>query len=151
MSNRDNKLVARASTTVDAPISRVWRALTDPDIIEQYMFGTQVVTDWREGSPITWQGEWQGKSYEDKGTILKIERPHLLEYTHFSPLTGEPDVPENYHRVTVELSGEGDRTKVSLSQDNNADEEARGHSEENWNMMLQNLKKTVESMDGERA
>jgi hypothetical protein len=33
---------------------------------------------------------------------------------------------------------------VSLSQDNNATEEARGHSEKNWAMMLDELKKLVE-------
>jgi hypothetical protein len=65
------------------------------------MFGT----DWKEGSPIVWQGEWQGKAYQDKGTILKIDQERVLQYSHFSPLSGQPDVPESYHTVTIELSG----------------------------------------------
>jgi hypothetical protein len=48
------------------------------------------------------------------------------------PLSGLPDAPEYYHTVTAELSGEGVRTTVSLSQDNNPTEQARGHSEKNW-------------------
>ncbi|GIW61908.1 MAG: hypothetical protein KatS3mg089_0760 [Patescibacteria group bacterium] len=108
------------------------------------MFGTNVVSDWQVGSSIVWKGEWQGKSYEDKGKILKFEKERKLQYTHFSPLTGKPDVPENYHTVTIELSNNGSQTTVRLSQDNNETEEARQHSEKNWRMMLEGLKKLLE-------
>jgi uncharacterized protein YndB with AHSA1/START domain len=101
-------------------------------------------TDWREGSPITWKGEWQGKSYEDKGVVRRFEPDRTLEYTHFSPLAGLPDKPENYHTVKVTLTPEGAGTRVSLSQDNNATEQARDHSQKNWEMMLAGLKKFVE-------
>jgi hypothetical protein len=37
-----------------------------------------------------------------------------------------------------------DRTRVSLTQDNNATEEARPHSKKNWAMMLGGLKKFLE-------
>ena len=122
----------------------MWDALTNPDQIRKYMFGTNVVSDWQVGSPIVWKGEWQGKPYEDKGTILKIEQERLVRYSHFSPLSGQPDVPENYHTVTIELSGAGDRTRVSLSQDNNATQEEQEHSAANWSMMLVSLKKLLE-------
>jgi uncharacterized protein YndB with AHSA1/START domain len=68
----------------------------------------------------------------------------VLQHSHFSPLSGQPDRPENYHTVTFELSGDGTQTLISLSQDNNATEEAREHSEGNWRMMLTNLKKLLE-------
>ncbi len=116
----------------------------NPEAIQQYMFGTNVVSDWREGSPIVWKGEWQGKSYEDKGMILQFKLGRTIQYSHFSPLSGLPDKPENYHTVTIELSADGNQTHVLLSQDNNATEEARGHSEKNWGMMLAALKKFLE-------
>lgn len=144
MVNDNEKHIAQASTTINAPLDNVWQALTDADMIEQYMFGTRVVTDWQEGSPIIWQGEWQGKRYEDKGVILKARPKRLLQYSHFSPLSGQPDVPENYHTVTIELSGDGPGTTVTLSQDNNADDEARRHSEENWQAMLDQMKALLE-------
>ena len=137
-------LITRASTTVNAPASAVWRALTDPDMIKQYMFGTTVVSNWQEGGAIVWQGEWQGKRYEDKGVILKLEPGHLIQYSHFSPLSGQPDVPENYHVVTVELRPEGAQTNVSLEQDGNTTEEERDHSAKNWAMMLEGLKASAE-------
>ena len=136
--------IARATTTIDAPASRVWDALVDPPSIQQYMFGTNVESDWKEGSAIRWKGEWQGKAYEDKGVIRKIEPPRVLQYTHFSPLAGLPDQPENYHTVTIELNERDGRTDVTLSQDNNPTDEAREHSEKNWRMMLDGLKKFVE-------
>ncbi|HMR68526.1 MAG TPA: SRPBCC domain-containing protein [Anaerolineae bacterium] len=145
MTKTDNKaLVARASTRIKAPITKVWAALVEPALIKQYMYGTNVVTDWKEGSPIVWQGEWQGQAYEDKGTLVKIEPNRILQYTHFSPLSGQADVPENYHTVTIELSDEGQPTTVTLTQDNNETEEARQHSEKNWQMMLESLKTLLE-------
>lgn len=108
------------------------------------MFGTNVVSDWQVGSPIAWKGKWQGKPYEDKGKILKIEQERIIQYSHFSPLMGKPDVPENYRTVTIELSSDGAQTTVTLSQDNNETEEAREHSEKNWRMMLDGLKKLLE-------
>lgn len=137
-------LVARASITVDAPTAEVWNALVEPAAIKQYMFGTNVTADWQEGSPITWKGEWEGKPYEDKGVILQIEPGRKLKYTHFSPQSGLADSPENYHTITVELSEEGAHTRVSLAQDNNPTDEARRHSEKNWAMMLEALKKFVD-------
>jgi uncharacterized protein YndB with AHSA1/START domain len=139
-----NDLIAQATTTIDAPVAKVWDALTNPEVIKQYMFGTHVVSEWKEGSPIVWQGEWQGRKYEDKGVILKLVPERMLRYSHFSPLTGQPDTPENYHTVTVELSGRGEQTHVALTQDHNASEEERDHSAENWAMMLEGLKTLLE-------
>jgi uncharacterized protein YndB with AHSA1/START domain len=136
--------VAKASITIDAPIAKVWNALVNPDTIRQYMFGTTVVSEWKKGSPIVWKGEWKGGAYEDKGVILELEPERRLRYSHFSPLAGLPDLPENYHNVTIELSVENGLVRVTLSQDNNPTVEAREHSERNWATMLAGLKKLLE-------
>jgi uncharacterized protein YndB with AHSA1/START domain len=148
MPAKTDNLIARASTLIAAPAPKIWDALVTPAAIKQYMFGTTVLSDWKEGSPILWKGEWQGKRYEDKGVIQQFKPGRALQYTHFSPLGGLPDKPENYHTVSIQLSAEGDKTRVSLTQDNNPTEEARGHSEKNWEMMLEGLKKLVENRDG---
>ncbi len=140
----DKKFVAKASVTVDAPIAEVWKALITPEAIKEYMFGTTVMSEWKEGSPIIWKGEWQGKSYEDRGVILQLKPGRTLQYTHFSPLAGLPDTPENYHTVTIDLSPVGKQTRVSLSQDNNPTDKAREHSEKNWGSMLAGLKQFLE-------
>jgi uncharacterized protein YndB with AHSA1/START domain len=140
----DRNLVAKAATSIAADKRKVWNALVTPGAIKQYMFGADVQSQWSEGSPITWKGEVKGRSYEDKGVILRIEPGRTLQYSHFSPMLGKPDRPENYHTVTIDLSGSGDATQVSLAQDNNPDESARRESEKNWASMLQGLKEYVE-------
>lgn len=138
-------LVAKASTTVDAPVKRVWEALVTPEIIKRYMFGAAVTSTFQAGDTITWRGEWKGRPYEDKGKILRVEPERLLSYSHFSPLSGQQDVPENYHTVTIALVEERGSTRISLHQDGNATEDAHLHAEENWRAMLGLLKKEVES------
>jgi uncharacterized protein YndB with AHSA1/START domain len=138
-------LVAAAQERILAPVSEVWDALINPSAIRRYMFGTEVVSEWREGSPIVWRGAWKGRSYEDKGVILRLEPGRVLSYSHFSPLSGLPESPSSYHTVTIRLTASQDGTLVSLSQDNNETEEAREHSETNWATMLAGLKKLLET------
>ncbi len=136
--------IATASVTVDAPREQVWDALTDPETIKKYYFGTDVTTDWRPGSPITWTGEYEGRRYEDHGEILEVDPPRLLRHTHFSPLGGKPDVPENHHTLTYTLTAVDGGTEITLEQDNNDGPEAAEHAAGNWRTMLDGLKDTVE-------
>jgi len=140
-----NTASTKVTTTINAPASKVWDALTKPDQIKQYMFGTQVTTDWKVGSPITYKGEWKGKAYEDKGKVLEIEPRKRLVSTFWSSLAGLPDKPENYKTVRYELAPEGDRTKLTVTQDNNASQAEAQEAEQNWNMVLDGIKKLVES------
>ena len=145
------KLIAEAACAIKVPAARVWEARTQPELIERYMFGAKVVSDWKVGGPIAWKGEWQGTAYEDKGVILRLEEGRLLEYSHFSPLSGLPDVPENYHTVTIRLESAGGLTTVKLAQDDNDTEEERAHSEKMWNGMLAGLKELLEKQEAPSA
>ena len=141
----NDKFTAKAKTTIHAPASKVWAAITKPDLIKQYLFGTDVISDWKVGSPIIYRGEWQGKTFEDKGKILKLEPEKLLVSTHWSPLSGVPDTPENHHTVTYTLNGTGDSTEVMIIQDNNANEKEKVDSEQNWRTVLDGMKKLLEN------
>jgi uncharacterized protein YndB with AHSA1/START domain len=136
-------LIAKASITMEASAAEVWNALVNPELVKQYMFGATVESDWKKGSPIVWKGEWKGKPFVDKGKILEIEPERRLKYSHFSPLSGEADVPENYHTVTIDLAKEEGGVHLMLSQDHNPNEQARQHSEENWEKMLEGMKKVL--------
>jgi uncharacterized protein YndB with AHSA1/START domain len=135
---------AKTQTTIHAPAAAVWKALTSAETIREYMFGTQVKTDWRVGSPITWHGNYEGKSYEDKGTILQVLPEKLLQHTYHSSMSGLADAPENYFNVTYELEENNDETIVTLTNSNLPDEKARDHAEKNWQGVLQKLKEVVE-------
>ena len=136
--------VATAETEIHAPRSKVWKALTDPDQIQKYMFGSRVDTDWKPGSRITWKGEYEGKEYEDKGEILEVVEERRLKITHFSPLSGDEDARENYHTLTYTLDGNGTSTHLKLTQDNNSSEEEAEHSKGMWEMLVTKVKEAAE-------
>jgi uncharacterized protein YndB with AHSA1/START domain len=139
------KFVAEKRITINASADAVWQALTDPALVKQYMHGTNMETTWQVGSPITWKGEWKGKAYEDKGKVLAVEPKKLLRTTHWSPMGGSEDKPENYHTVTYELAAQGGKTLLTLKQDNNASqEEADTMAEKNWGPVLEGLKAVAE-------
>ena len=120
----------------------------NPQVIKRYMFGATVVSDWKEGSPIAWKGEWKGQPFEDKGRLFSsFDRRSGCATRISSPMSGAPDKPESYHQVTIELSKQdshdGD-VRVDLTQDNNKTEKARDESQRNWAMMLEGIKKVVE-------
>jgi uncharacterized protein YndB with AHSA1/START domain len=137
--------VATAETEISAPPERVWLALTDPEQIKKYMFGSLVETDWEPGSAIVWKGEYGGQTYEDKGKIVDIEPNQRLVVTHFSPLSGQQDLPENYHTLTYEIEALAETTHISLSQDNNSSAEEAEHSRANWASVLAGLKNVAEA------
>jgi len=136
---------AVASITIGAPPEKVWEALTDPALIKQYFLGTNVTTTWRVGDQITYSGEYKGKAYKDKGTILVFDPPARLKTTHFSPASGLPDLPENHHTVEYLLAGEPTGTTVTITQGNNSSEEEVASSTSTWELVLGNLKELLES------
>ena len=124
--------------------AEVWHALTDRETIKKYFFGTEAISDWKVGSPLIFQGEWEGKSYQDKGNILAAEPGRLLQYNYWSGFSGLEDVVENYSLVTYELEPEGEGTKLTLTQKGFASQEALAHADAGWKMVLENLKKLLE-------
>ena len=136
-----------ATAEIDAAVApdRVWAALTEPEQIAGYMHGSQVETTWEVGSPITWDGEYEGRAYQDKGEVLTYDEPRLLSVTHYSPMMGQPDEPENYHTVVYTLSETDSGTHLELTQDGCDDEEQAQQFSQNWQEMLDGLKTQVEA------
>lgn len=139
------KLFVEKSVTIKAPPSKVWQALTDPDLIRQYLFGTHARSDWKKGSPIIYTGEWQGKRYEDKGKIIDIIPEELLHTTYFSSMSGKEDIPDNYANVIYKLEAQDIYTKIIIQQDNIEDESGVAHMKENWGKVLDGMKRLLES------
>jgi uncharacterized protein YndB with AHSA1/START domain len=133
-----------SSILIDAPVERVWAAITTPDTIKAWFLGVDTQTDWRVGSPIVHRGEYQGKPYVDKGEILRFEPPHVLEHSHWSEGSGKPDAPEHHQIVTWALIERGPATELRLTERNLPSEQAAEVSEQTWAMVLGNLKKLLE-------
>jgi uncharacterized protein YndB with AHSA1/START domain len=139
-----SNITGRAAITINVPAVKVWEALTTPEIIKQYFFGTDAISDWQVGSPLIFKGEWQGKQYEDKGTILKVIPFKLFQYDYWSSMSGIENKPENYVVITYELSENNNATTLTITQENIPDEKTKEHSEENWKKVLEDLKKLLE-------
>jgi uncharacterized protein YndB with AHSA1/START domain len=120
-------------------------ALTDPEKIKQYLFGTETECDWKVGSKIYYRGEWQGKRYEDKGEILEIEFPRKIVMTYWSSFSGQADTAENYQRISYILDKTAAGTRLTIEQENFRDEATRDHSAENWKTVLEALRRIVEA------
>lgn len=138
-------LRSSASIVIDAPPSQVWEAITSPEIMKQWFFGTQTETSWAVGSPIVHRGEYQGQPYFDKGTVLAFEPEKLLVHTHWSSMSGVPDVPDNYQTVSWVLTERDGHTELAVTDDNIRSEEARVTSDQGWEAALTALKTVVES------
>jgi uncharacterized protein YndB with AHSA1/START domain len=137
----------KTAITINATADKVWKALTDVEIVKQYFFGTEQISDWQKGSDIVWSGSWDGKTYRDHGKILDIVLGSLLKYSYWSSMSNLPDIPENYQEVTYNLSESDGVTTLSISQNNVKDEAAKEHSEANWQYIFGGMKRLVE--DGE--
>ncbi|MFV5692798.1 SRPBCC family protein [Flavobacterium sp. LT1R49] len=140
-----NTLIAETSISVDGTPAEVWKAITTPQLIKKYLMGTDVSSDWKEGSTITYNGEYEGKKYHDKGIIKKIEPEKIFQSTYLSSMSGKEDKPENYNLVTYKIEKKDNETVITLSQDNISNEKEKNHSTENWKMVLKKLKEVIES------
>jgi uncharacterized protein YndB with AHSA1/START domain len=133
------------SLFIHATRERVWRALTEPALVKQYLFGTTLETTWQIGAPLTFRGEWEGKAYEDRGTVLAFEPMRALAYDYWSSFSGLEDRPELRQVIRFELEEQTDGVKLSVQQ-TNVDSQARAdHSGDNWRSVLTKLKELVET------
>jgi uncharacterized protein YndB with AHSA1/START domain len=149
----NKQLTVKNEISINAPSSKVWDALTNPEQTKKYMFGCEAISDWKPGSPLLWKGIWEGKEMVFvKGKIVKIEPGKFLSYTTIDPNSTIEDIPENYLTVTYSLSDKNGQTIFTVTQGNYAtvaDGEKRYNEAynggEGWNPILVEIKKLVET------
>ena len=147
----DFRPLVSVSETISASPSEVWdTAVHNTGVM---FMGADVKTDWLEGHPITFRGEWKGKTFEDKGRVEVVDDETRLAFTHFSPTSGKPDSPVNYNLVSIDLHPKGAGTDVTLTQSIHCEAqepnaETVAEFEKNWQMMLGKLKDATEGAAG---
>ena len=133
------------SVLIRAPLVAVWEAITDPDLVRKYFFGTVLTTEWNIGSPITFRGEWNGKRYEDRGTVLSFAPLRELSFSYWSSFSGIEDKPELRQVIRYELAETDGGVRITIHQSNTDTQERADHSAKNWQVVLDGLKTVVES------
>ena len=138
------ELILEKKINIKAPVSKVWDALTNPELIKEWLFGTNVISDWKVGSPILFTGNWQGKAYEDKGTVLKFDVEKAFRYNYWSSFSGLPDSAENYSVITFDLTPGDNETILTLTHSNFETETMYEHLDKNWGATLDTMKRLIE-------
>ena len=64
---------------IASTVEKVWQALTDPKMTEQYWFGYRLSSDWKVGS--SYSVDKDGVPPFDKGIVLEFDPPRRLSYT----------------------------------------------------------------------
>ncbi len=145
-----NELNIKKTITLNAQAAKVWEALTKPEMIKKYMAGTEVISDWKVGSPILWVGTSEGaEKVMVKGSIEKIEAGKLIQFTTLDLNAEYTDVPSNYVKATYELIPKLGKTLLSVTQgDYSRVEEGRKRfvdDDGGWNRTLNALKEFIET------
>lgn len=140
------ELTLEKTIRIEAPVSKVWKALTTPELIREYYFGMTWVTDWEKGSPILFRGTWDHEPFEDKGNILAIETEKYLHFNFWISGSGTADLPENYTAIRYDLAADGDATVLTLTEGGLKSQKDLALSEEKWRYVLYNLKEVVAKM-----
>jgi len=141
----DTNLVVSKSIIIKASPEEVWEVMTNPEKIKIYLYGTETITDWEVGSPIIFQGEYEGNAYKDRGNVIGKVDNEFLKYNYWSGFSGLKDHPENYSVITyiIQKLKDGD-VQLSWLQQGFANEAGQQHMENGLPAMLQDIKKLVE-------
>lgn len=142
------KLEFRTSIEIDAHPEKVWEALINPEKTRQYMFGCEVISNWKPGDPVIWRGASDGVDYV-VGSLKTFIPNKKLAFTVFDPNAGYEDKEENYLLSTYTLEAKNGSTLLSVSQGDfsKVEDGAKRHADSagGWNMTLDALKKLTES------
>jgi len=129
------------TTYIASTPEKVWNALTDPNITEQYWGGMRIESDWKVGSKIIYR---QNGEVTDEHDLLICEPPRRLSHT-FHPLFGEFR-HEPPSKVAFEIAPGGEVVRLTMSHDQFQEESAvyRACSGA-WPMILGSLKTLLET------
>jgi uncharacterized protein YndB with AHSA1/START domain len=142
--------VLHLAIQVEAPPAAVWRALTEPALIGDWMSDTPVAvtSDWRAGAAIRFSGCFHGMAFEHRGEILAWEPGAVFAYDYWSTLSAErlAETPENRTRLRFDLTPGADGTRLALTCHGFAEPSIRPHLQLYWSATLPLVKAAAERL-----
>jgi uncharacterized protein YndB with AHSA1/START domain len=108
---------SESSVTIHAPAKKVWLALTNPGLVKQWQYSSDLLTTWEVGTSIVFRNEWNGQVFEQKGTVLEFSPETRLRYSLFFPRPDVQDIPEHHFLMTYELAERAGTTSVLVRQE----------------------------------
>ena len=130
---------------LDAAPGKVWRAITEPEMLKQWMAPSDAFSVPVAEAELHIGGRYHivmnapdGQVHDVSGTYREIVPNKKLVYTWAWKST-----PERESVVTIELRAAGGGTELTLRHEQFADDEARNHHEQGWNGCLARLEKSL--------
>jgi len=108
---------SNSTVKILAPAKKVWLALTRPDLVKQWQYGSDLLTTWEVGTSIVFRNEWDGRVFEQKGTVLEFSPESRLKYSLFFPRPDLRDIPEHHFFMTYELAESDGTTSLLVRQE----------------------------------
>lgn len=141
----NHSLIAQQSIVINSSSEKIWEVLTQPEYVKQFLFGTEVSTDWKENSTIAFKGNYEGTEYHDKGVVHKNKKHEVLKYGYWSSFSGLEDKPENYATVSYLIKeNNASSCEFTWHQQGFSSEEGKCHTEEGLKSMLEKIKALAE-------
>jgi len=124
---------------------RVWEALTDPELIQQYWCERRVESTWQPGALVTYWADAERRTLDVTGEILRAEPPRVLAYT-FQAYPGGEVLRERPSRVTFEIAPFGNGVvRLTMTHDEFVPDSAVLPGVRNgWPAILSSLKSLLE-------
>jgi uncharacterized protein YndB with AHSA1/START domain len=130
---------------IQAPIQKVWDALTKPELVKQWQYGSELITDWKVGNDIRFKTVWEDKVFEQWGEVLEVRPNDLIKYSLFAPRPDLNDKPENYFVMSYVLTNGSGQTKLEIIQEDNRPNAVQEEPQGEENPILQSLKKVAQT------
>jgi uncharacterized protein YndB with AHSA1/START domain len=130
---------------INASIEKVWAAVTKPELVKLWQYGSDLITTWQPGSDIKFSTRWEDKVFEQWGKVLEYKTNQSVSYSLFAPRPGIEDKPENYFIMSYVLSAENGQTKLEIMQEDNRPNAVQEAPQGEENPVLQMLKNIAET------
>jgi uncharacterized protein YndB with AHSA1/START domain len=131
--------------TIHASSAKVWKALTNPEWVAKWQYGSELATDWKEGNSIRFKTAWEGKIFEQWGTVREFNPYEKISYSLFAPRPDLEDKPENYFIMSYVLTAVNGHTQLEIIQEDNRPHAVQEEPQGEENPMLRMLKELVEA------
>lgn len=131
--------------TINATPQKVWDTLTKPEFVKLWQYGSDLQTNWEIGGKIKFVTEWDGKTFEQWGTVLEFTPTKKLKYSLFAPRPGLEDKRENYFEMIYSLTADNGQTKLEIIQEDNRPNSVQEDEQGEENPILKMLKQIAET------
>jgi uncharacterized protein YndB with AHSA1/START domain len=130
---------------INATPQKVWATLTKSEFVKLWQYGSNLQTSWEVGSKIKFTTEWEGKIFEQWGTVLEFIPAEKLRYNLFAARPDLEDNPKNYFVMIYNLTEDNGQTKLEIIQEDNRLNAVQEDEQGEENPVLKMLKDVAET------